>query len=60
MELSWETFEADVNEEIDDENDDLMEGDRSRGQGETTRDEVTSGVSASQCRTQQLVGTTNG
>lgn len=43
--------------EINDENDDLTEGDRSRGQGETTRDEVTSGVSALQCRTQQLVGT---
>ena len=56
VELSWETLEADVSEEIDDENDDLMEGDRSRGQGETTRDEVTSGVSASKSRREQLVG----
>lgn len=37
-----------------------MEGDLSRGQAETTRDEVTSGVSASNCRTQQLVGLSNG
>ena len=56
VELSWDTLEAGVSEEIDDENDDLTEGDRSRGQGETTRDEVTSGVSASQSRTEQLVG----
>ena len=65
VQLNWETLEADVREESDDgrhedsEDDDAMEEDRSRGEGDTTQGGVTGNVSATQSHAQHTVDLCN-